>query len=322
MATSGSSNFNLTRNQIVQEAFALIGEYGLGRTISAEDEARALNALNMMVKAWSAKGTYIWSTEEGVLLFADNVGQYTLSNDSTSARACLKSDFVISELTSAHSASDTTIEVDSTTGMTAADIVGVVLDSDVIHWTTIVSVDSSTQITLTSGLATVAANNNNVYTFTSRITKPLKITSARLISGIDSTTSTTKTERILAPLTRQEYYELANSTSNGTPTSYYYSPDLTTGQLNLWPRPDDPETYLEFTYMRHLEDFDSAADNADFPVEWLETITYQLALRLAVIFGKETKVTLLSTVANTMFEEMKEISNQGMKTLRLTPYRR
>ena len=174
MATSGSVNYTQTRNDVIQDALQHIGVYGIGRTVSSEDMNFANNTLNKMIKAWQAKGIQLWTQEEGVLLIADNTAEYTLSADSTSARVTLDSDFIITELNGAHSASATTLTVDDTTGMAASDIIGIVNDDDAVTWTTIVSVDSSTALTITAGLDGAAADNSNVYTFTSRINKPLK----------------------------------------------------------------------------------------------------------------------------------------------------
>ena len=38
-----------------------------------------------------------------------------------------------------------------------------------------------------------------------------------------------------------------------------------------------------------LEDLDASGDNPDFPSEWLDTIVYQLAVRIAPAFGKDAK---------------------------------
>src|SRR3990167_9187035 len=98
MATSGSTNYTQTRNEIIQDALALIGVYGIGRTISAEDTNFTSNMLNKMIKTYHAQGLHLWAKEEGYLFVADNTGSYTLSSDSTSARATLRSDAVITEL--------------------------------------------------------------------------------------------------------------------------------------------------------------------------------------------------------------------------------
>ena len=310
MATSGSVNFNQTRNELIQDAYQLIGQYGVGRTISAEDQAFAARILNKMVKSWQAQGLHLWSKEEGILFIADNTGEYTMGNASSAARSTLASDAVITELNGAHSASATSLTVDSTSGMTASDIIGIVLDDDSTDWTTIVSVDSSTTLTITTGLSSAAADNNNVYTFTSRATKPLRILSMRRVTGIDSGATTTQSEIPMLPLSHEDYFNLPVKTSNGLPTHYYYNPDLTDGKLYLWPRPDDPEMRMHFTFERQLEDFDASTDNPDLPSEWLEAITYQLAVRLAPAFGKDQKLTVLAPMASIMLESMLNWDNE------------
>src|SRR3990167_7092897 len=117
MSTSGSIDYTQTRNEIINEAFALIGVYGTGRTVSAEDMDTANKALNVMVKAYQADGLHLWAKEEAYLFLADNVGEYTLSSATSSARACLRSDAVLTELSVAAAASATSLTVESTTDM-------------------------------------------------------------------------------------------------------------------------------------------------------------------------------------------------------------
>jgi len=306
MATSGSVDYNDTRTEIIEDAYQLIGVYGRGRTVSSEDMALGVRMFNRMIKSWQSQGLHLWAKQEGVLFITDNTGEYTLSSGSSDAYATTWDDAVITELNGAAAASASSLTVDSTTGMAASDNIGVVLDDDTIHWTTIVSVDSSTTLTITSGLASAAADNNNVYTFTTRLNKPLRITSCRRVSGIDSGATTTQTEIPLVRLSNQEYFELPSKTNNGLTNHFYYRPNRDDGTLFLWPRPDDPENYIRFTYERLLEDMDATTDNVDFPQEWLECIVYQLAVRLAVPFGREQKATaLLAPIAAELLEGLK-----------------
>lgn len=303
MATSGSVDFNQTRNEIIQDALELIGAYGgEGDTISSADYNNAARQLNRMIKHWQAKGAHIWTTEEAVLFVADNTGTYTLSGDSSSARACNWDDAVITELSTAGSASDTSLTVDSTTGMAANDIIGIVLDDDSVDWTTISSVDSSTTLTIASGLSSAAAINNNIYTFTTRINKPLRIHSLRRRSGVTNG-NTSAYEVPLQELSHSDFFELPNQDFNGLSSSWYYNPDLTDGKLYLWPRPNDPEVYFRFTYTRQLEDFDAAGNNPDFPSEWLDALVYQLAVRLAPRYGKEDKLPAIQPIAQSLLRD-------------------
>jgi len=312
VATSGSVDFNQTRNEIINDAFQLIGVYGVGRTVSSEDMTFASSMLNKMVKAWQAQGIHLFAQEEGVLFVADNTGEYTLSNASASARATKWSDAVLTEIATAASASATTLVVDSTAGMTAADIIGIVGDDDSVTWTTIVSVDSSTGLTITAGLDAAAAVGNNVYTFTSRLNKPLKIHNMRRTVGIETTSTDGEMSEIpMTQLSREDFMNLPSKGINGQSSHYYYDPNLTDGTLHLWPRPDDPEQFFRFTYTRMLEDFDASTNNPDFPSEWLEVLTYQLAVRLAPAFGKDEKMLAsIVPIASQLLENMLNWDNE------------
>jgi len=78
---------------------------------------------------------------------------------------------------------------------------------------------------------------------------------------------------------------IPQKTLTGDPIILYYSPQISTGQVFIWPTPSDVNKRIEVTYLRQIQDFASSADNADFPQEWLETITYNLAVRIAPAYG-------------------------------------
>ena len=306
MATSGSANFNQTRNEIINDAFQLAGIYGVGRTISGEDMIFAHNLLNKMVKTWQAQGLHLWTKEEGVLFIADTTASYTLSSDSSSARVTLKSDEVTTQLNGAAASGATSLTVDTTTSMATSDNIGIVLDDDTIHWTTISTIPTSTTLTIATGLASAAADNNNVYTFTSRINKPMRILSARRLEGV----GTNESSIALHKLSHEEYFDIPNKNNNGIPNSWYYNPDISTGTFYLWPRPNDPQYRIDFTFERSIEDFDASTDNADFPAEWLEVITYQLASRLCTPFGQSAKFQELVSIAGDLIENVRSFDNE------------
>lgn len=66
MTTSGSVNYALTTNQIIDEAFAICGVASEGEAVSADQYFQATRTLNMMVKAWSASD-HIWLRTEAAV---------------------------------------------------------------------------------------------------------------------------------------------------------------------------------------------------------------------------------------------------------------
>ena len=302
MTTSGSTNFTQTRNELINDAFQVIGVYGVGRTISAEDLNFAASTLNKMIKSWATKGLHLWTKEENVLFVTKDQSNYTLGS---TANACAASDAVITQLNGALAASATAITVDSTTGMTVGDFIGIVLTSGAVHYTTIATLPTSTTLTLTSGVSAAASDDAIVYTYTTKIVKPLRILSCRRAQGIDSGATTTLSEIEMASIPYQDYMNLPSKSSSGVPNQFSYMPGNTTGVLYLWQRPNSGIYRINFTSERIIEDLDNAGDNFDFPSEWLEPLTWQLAMRLCPAFGKDKRmISSIAPVASMMLENL------------------
>jgi hypothetical protein len=70
MTTSGSTDFGLVTNTIIEEAFDVCGVGSEGEAISADQYERARRSLNLMVKAWSAEDHLWLRTEAAVTLIA------------------------------------------------------------------------------------------------------------------------------------------------------------------------------------------------------------------------------------------------------------
>lgn len=94
------------------------------------------------------------------------------------------------------------------------------------------------------------------------------------------------TELPMIQLSRQDYFSLPNKTTQGYPTQYYYSRQRDTALLYVWPAPDSQTGVLNFTYRRVIDDIDDANNDMDLPQEWLQAITYNLAVELIPQYGK------------------------------------
>lgn len=70
MPTSGSTDFNLVTNSLIEEACSICGIASEGEPVSAYTYADATRSLNLIAKAWSASG-HLWiKTEASVTLVA------------------------------------------------------------------------------------------------------------------------------------------------------------------------------------------------------------------------------------------------------------
>lgn len=281
MSTSGSVNFNRNRNQIIQDTYRLLNIYDPDEEISAQDLDFANVNLNKLIKHWQNMGMNLWILTEGTLFLTKDTASYTLSDASTSAYAALTSDSLITTLNANAAANATTLTVVSTTGMTIGDNIGILLSSGAMHWTTIATIPSSTSLTISSGLATASVSGKNVYTFTNRITQPLRIMHMRRVYG----SGTSQIEIPLMPLSRMEYLDISVKNISSVPNSYYYDRQLSAGVLYIWPAPSDVSNYIKFTYERLIEDFDNATDSPDLPPQWLLALTFNLGSILAPTFN-------------------------------------
>lgn len=298
---SSSVDFNQTRNEIATDALILLGAIEQGETPSAEDNTYAVRQLERMVKHFQGQGAHLWSRREATLFVTPSQAAYELG-PSSSDHAAEDSEIVRTTLSVAEASGQTVISVTSSTGMTAADKVGVVLDDDTFHWTTIVSVDSSTQITITVATTGAAASGNLVYAYTNDLARPLRIIDVRRRDESNDQ------DTPIIVQSHEEYYRLPNKTNDGETNIVYYHPEHRNarGTVYLWPRPESVARTMRLSCMLPLQDFDAAGNNADLPTEWLDTIVWNLAKRLIPKYGAagQASAQMIIQGGTTMLQEM------------------
>jgi hypothetical protein len=273
MALSASKNYSITRANIIESALLTLGVFDQGEAVSGEETNAADRRLNLMVKEWVARGADIWLRDEITVFLQPDTQSYALGTAHATAS------YVDTALSGSAAASATSLAVTSTTGMTAADNIGIKLDDDSIHWDTISSVDTTTTLTLTTGLASAAASANKVYAYTTKAGRPTKLVYAyrRDVNGYD-----TEVTRI----GEEEYRGQSNKASSGVPTVLWYQPTMTTGTLYVWPVDGGSNCdKLIVIGQYYPDDFDIASNNPQFPIEWGNTLVWGLAAELASSYG-------------------------------------
>lgn len=292
MATSGSVDFQNTRSNIIEAALRKCGVLREGVSASANQLTTGAAALQTFVKELQIDGMPLWAIKEGAVFPIHDDSSITLGPSGGHAATT----WVHTQLASAAAASATAMTVDSTTDMSASDQIGIELDDGTMHWTTISGAPgSSTTLTLASGLASAAAVDSHVYTYTNKIVRPLKIVQA---ARFDYTNSDQLPINIVS---RDEFVRLSNTTAEGEPNQIYYDPQLTRGILNIYPRFSNGNSIIKIWFQRPFEDMDSATDNLDFPQECEQMIIYGLAALLAPEMGvPDRKATMLMQLAMAM----------------------
>ena len=271
MATSASTNFNLNRTQILRAAALKIHAIDGNETMSADMESDFNIALNAMVKRWNAKGIRVWTVREATLFPAVSQVKYALASGGADHAT---ETYYATTLSAAEAASQTTLSVTSSTNMTVADNIGIVLDNGTLFWTTISS-KTSTTVTVASAITSAAASGNAVFNYTTKLVRPLKIVDVRRYNIAGAT------DTPISLTARLDYQTLPNKAATGSINQIFYDPQLSTGYLYLWQAPSTIKDLLKFTWHKPIEDFDAAGDNPDLPQEWIDTLIFNLAVVMA-----------------------------------------
>lgn len=305
MATSGTYTFSVTRNEIIRDALALLGVYGVGLPVQVEDQNLAVSFLNKMVKAWQMQGLHLWKRQEGALFLTQYVGQYDIGGTAT-GRAADLDDCVITDNTTAVASGANTVVCRTVTGMATSDVIGLVNENYVTEWFTISSINTGTKtVTLSSTLSAAVPVNSNVYSYSSLISKPTRLLTTRRVTGYDAITTSTLLSIDMGLMAYDDFQQLPNKALNGeVPVNVCFTPYNLFGRIEVWPRPSKTNVYITFTYEQMIEDWTNAGDNPDFPIEWSEALTYGLAVRMAPIYGKEDKLQALLPMAQTMLGQI------------------
>ena len=133
-------------------------------------------------------------------------------------------------------------------------------------------------------------------THTLSLPRPVRLLSVWLRDGNGSDTTP------LTAIGRDDYERLPAKTAPGQPAYYWYNRLVTTGVLTLHPAPDAASVSayptLYYSQQRPLYAFSTAANDADFPLEWGDALVYGLAERLLPIYPETlSRATMISALA-------------------------
>ena len=271
MTTSSITTLELTGLELITKAFQKLGIRAAETPLEDFEVQDGVSDLNLMLKSWQQQGMHLWLEDEGIIFLEVGKESYLLGPSGN--EATLIDDFIGTNTTAAYAANATVIAITSSAGMVAGDFVGVKLDDGTRFWTTIFSVNTA-QITLAAKLPSAAAANSTVFTYTTIIQRPLRISSSRRKTyGADN-------EIPVYSWSRNEYFNQVNKGGTGTVVNAYYSPLLVNGRYYVWQTASSANDYLRISFERPIEIVTDVAQTLDIPSEWFETVIYNLAARL------------------------------------------
>lgn len=108
-------------------------------------------------------------------------------------------------------------------------------------------------------------------------------------------------------VTREEYERIPDKTVTGAPYMVYINRTRTTTTASVYPVPTATEVADSMTVRlvnkRMIQDATAAAEDLDFPPEWIETVVYNLAVRLAPDCGI-TPTPLVISTAKDLYDDL------------------
>jgi hypothetical protein len=288
--SSGSVDFSVNRDQICKGALRKLGVLSRGVTPSADDINETAEALNLIVKQWMgtadfAPGLKTWTRKRGFLFPILNENEYTLGPNGDPAT----SSYSQTTISANEAIGQTTLSVTSTTGMTAADIIIIRCNDGSMHESTITSTGAGPTVVIPDALTVAANAGSTVYWYTSQLLMPLSIISLRR-------KTTSNAESSLTKMLIDEYEDIGDKTLNGIPSRYLYEMGKTDGLLKLDMGISDTTDVYPITFLRTVEDFDSASDTPDFPQVWYRPLLLQTAIDVAPERGKAELIPSLLSI--------------------------
>jgi hypothetical protein len=271
-----------TRNDIIDFALTLCGAKDQEEAASGAAVMIAAQALDDMIKEWQTSGAHLWSRNFATIFLQPGQRLYTLGGSTTDKAT---ESFVETTSTADEVAGSTSVTIADSTGMSINDNIGIETDSLGLSWGVISAITPTVApaatITFTGALKGDSASGKKVFAYTTDIGKPLRIPTARRIQSSGGTDQ----EIEMIQTARLDYERLPNKLSSGIPVQFYYDPKISDGDFYVWPVPATSSLYINITYYRPLNIFDTSATAPDFPNEWLSAIKYQLAVRCFGLFG-------------------------------------
>lgn len=269
MTVSTTKTYNPVRDVIIKKALRLVGAYSPLSVPKGDQIDDAVEALNMMIKAWQIQG-FMWIQQYVTLFLVPGQRVYSLPGANGA------SEYAQSTITAALVATNTVVTLADSSAMSGADVVGIYLADGSIHWDIIATVDTALQITLTTGVASAATSGAVIYAYApaDALYRPTRCFSAVRVNQSSN-------EVPLNSMSRDDYSNQVSKTISGTPVSYYFDPQLDPAKLYVWQPPTNASEILVLDVDRPLSVMVDSANTFDFPQEWVECIAYGLAVRLA-----------------------------------------
>lgn len=280
MALSTQTTLSYHRDDIINQALYNAGLVNHGASPSGRMSLQGQIMANQLLKTLeTSPGPPSWSIVDIYIFPVAKKDIYDLSP--TGDRATEK--FIQTSLSAAAVATDTSISVNSISGVAVDDHIGILLDTGRLHWSTVTDIPGD--IEFADALPSDVSERAKVYTYTTQIQyKPLRLiddeTHYRQWDGRDYPIRT---------ISRNEYNNLPDK-REATGTPYHAWMDVATGLMRIWQPASDEKGLIWSTVQRPLYIFETGSNDPDMPDYYIEAFIWELSYMLSVSFKTSPEV--------------------------------
>lgn len=270
LVETDSQNFEMTVDEIVEEAFDLLQIGVEGEDLTADMYKRGRRSLNLMLQSVQTDGLTLAVQEDGALFLRAGVERYDLSDTTTNK---ITNRYYETTLAADADSPDSTITVSSDDDINDGDTIGILLDDNSIQWTTVNGAPAADVVTLDDNITGPAASGNQVFNFRDTFKKVSRILDFRRTDFFTNDTPMDHT-------TRQTYFNLPNKSTTGIPVQIYH--DRGKNEVFMYPAPQDSCNIVKFMYEIEIPNAENGSEKLTLPKYALEKICLGLASRLTM----------------------------------------
>lgn len=289
MALSGSVDFAITRDSLIETSLKHIGALGDGESPSATQVSECAVLLNMLVKHLQADDIQLYITKYGYIFPVSSVSSTLLGAEGGNAATS----YLHTTASAASSSGGSTVAVTTVTGISTTNVIGIELSDGTMQWTTVNGAPAGSVVTLTATLTGNVSSGADIYVYatTAKLTRPANILEAFRRTSADSS------DTPLTMFSADEYNNLSTKTETGVVTQWFYDKPLGlstsgypgNGEFFFWPRFQNGDNVIVVRYTKIFDDLDSASNNVEFPQVWFLPLMVGLAWLLAPKHGVPLK---------------------------------
>jgi hypothetical protein len=287
MATSGTTTFTVTRDQIIEAALRSLAVLEEGAQPSATTIENSSFSLNLILKKWQSEGIKLWTVVEYTIPLVNSQTAYTIGPSATYDLNADKPLRVIQAfLRNMTSPTNGVAEISLLSGGSGY----------VSQPTNAVAVSGGTgtgatfNLTFSGGVATSAALEANGGNYS--VGDILTVLGGTYTTPATITVNSLYNTFIDLPMnliSQQEYNILGSKSSQGTTNSVFYKAWRDYGEVKVFltPNANTSEYYeLHLTVQRPIMDITKPNENFDFPSEWFLALKWALVAELASDYEK------------------------------------